>query len=308
MHPMLELTEHVTADEIYMLAGWRQWADGGSVSSELPQYLIEKMNARKIGRLLPDAFYLFQIPGTQNFLRPEIKLENGHRTELRLKNSEIWYAGDDHKGLVIFIGDEPHMNAEQYSDAFFSIAQELEVKRIVGVGGVLVAVPFDKERQITCTYSLPRLRDELASYAVGFSNYEGGVSIGSYLQDKAEKLGIEYCVFYALVPLYDLGHVSGALNPITLDKDYKAWLDVMRRVKHMFQLDFELFDLEDKSRELIETFKTQVDELDQKMPHLGIKEQLAKLEDDFEETAFLPLDDVWERGLDDIFNDAKGDE
>ena len=308
MHPALELWEHVSADEIYMLAGWRQWADGGSVSSELPQYLIAKMGARQIGKLKSDSFYFFQLPGTQQFLRPEIKLEDGVRKELRHQGSDIWYWGNEHKGLVIFIGDEPHMNAEQYAEAFFSIAQELKVKRIIGVGGVLGPVPFDQDRQITCTYSLPRMRDELENYAVSFSNYEGGVSIGSYLLDQAEKLGIEYCVFYALVPMYDVSQIAAALNPIMIEHDYQAWRDVMRCVNHMFQLDFDLLDLDEKSRELGDAMQAQIDELDEKMPQLKIKEQLEKLGQDFQETPFLPLDDVWRHGLEDIFNDDKGDQ
>lgn len=34
----------------YMIAGWKpQWSDGGEISSGLPQYLVEKLGARKIG-------------------------------------------------------------------------------------------------------------------------------------------------------------------------------------------------------------------------------------------------------------------
>jgi hypothetical protein len=36
----VEFTEHPQAKRLYMLAGWRQWADAGSMSSGLPQYLI----------------------------------------------------------------------------------------------------------------------------------------------------------------------------------------------------------------------------------------------------------------------------
>ena len=36
----------------YLIAGWRrQWSDGGSISSGLPRYLIDKLDAREIGQL-----------------------------------------------------------------------------------------------------------------------------------------------------------------------------------------------------------------------------------------------------------------
>ena len=36
----------------YLIAGWkRQWPDGGEISGGLPQYLMEKLGARKIGEM-----------------------------------------------------------------------------------------------------------------------------------------------------------------------------------------------------------------------------------------------------------------
>src|SRR5690606_5346996 len=68
MPDRVEIWEKPAAPEVYMLAGWRQWADAGSVSSGLPQYLIQQTGARKIGQIRPDGFYLFQIPGTHDLV------------------------------------------------------------------------------------------------------------------------------------------------------------------------------------------------------------------------------------------------
>ena len=76
MDELVELTEKPLAEEIYMLAGWRQWADAGATSSALPQYLIDHTEARKIGRIKSDSFYLYQLPGTHHFLRPEVKFDS----------------------------------------------------------------------------------------------------------------------------------------------------------------------------------------------------------------------------------------
>ena len=81
MGDLTQFNEKPTAE--YMIVGWRQWADAGAVSSDLPQYLIDQLDARKIGEIKPDGFYLFQIPGFHSHLRPTIRLAEGHRQELQ---------------------------------------------------------------------------------------------------------------------------------------------------------------------------------------------------------------------------------
>jgi predicted ATP-grasp superfamily ATP-dependent carboligase len=304
MDDQFELWERPVAREIYMIAGWQQWADAGAISSRLPRYLIEKTGARKIGEIKPDGFYLFQIPGTHHLLRPEVKLEDGYRKELRPRKNEFYYSGNERKGLLIFLGEEPHLNEEQYAEAFFDVAVALGVKRIVVVGGVYGPMPYDKDREVSCVYSLRRMRAELADYAVKFSNYEGGATIGTYLVDRAEKREVELVVFYALVPAYDFSQPS-LLEGLRIENDFKAWYDLMRRINYMFDLGADLSDLGKESDELISSMDSQIEELDGKMPRLRVKEYMEKVERDFTEMSFMPLDDVWERELGDLFEDLE---
>ncbi len=59
----------------YLLAGWRwQWSNGGRISSGLPRYLIEKLEAQKIGemdRTVSELCYPFQVAGTHDTYRPK---------------------------------------------------------------------------------------------------------------------------------------------------------------------------------------------------------------------------------------------
>ncbi|MFN2156849.1 MAG: PAC2 family protein, partial [Anaerolineae bacterium] len=111
MDELIDLQERPTAKEIYMIAGWRQWADAGEISSALPEYVVELTGAYKIGTLRADGFYLFQIPGTHHVLRPRIKFREGYRQWLRSRKNELYYAGDKNRGVLIFQGEEPHRNA-----------------------------------------------------------------------------------------------------------------------------------------------------------------------------------------------------
>ena len=305
MQSIINLWEKPTAKEMVMIVGWRQWADAGSISSTLPEYLIEQTGARKIGAFEDGGYYLFQLPGTHHLLRPVIKLEDGYRQSFEVKRNEFYYAGNEDKGLIIFLGDEPHLNVEKYADGFFQAVHDLKITQVVGLGGVYGPMPYDKARDISCIYSLPNMKTSLENYNVRFSDYEGGATIGSYLIDRAERELIPFIAFYAFVPAYDFAQSASVPQGIQIEQDYKAWYDLMRRINHRLGLTLNLADLEEKANNLIATMDEQVVELDKKMPQLNVQEYLAKLTQEYTERPFDPLADVWEEELRDLFNDLE---
>jgi len=302
MQDTFDLWEIPKAKEKYMLAGWHQWADAGSISSGLPQYLIEKLSARRIGELDSEDYYLFQIPGTHHFLRPQVKLEEGYRLAMSTRDNELFYSGDSEKGLVIFLGEEPHMRAERYAEVFFDVVQTLGIKRVVAVGGVYGAVPYDKDREVSCVYSLKEMQEELTRYAVRFSDYEGGTTIGTYLADQAEQRGIEFVVFYGFVPAYDFSQVSSTVHGFSIENDFKAWYDLLKRINHMFNFTLDMTELETESERLYTSIEAEIDRLEGETPELRIRDYIESLSEDFTEKRFIPLGDMWTRGLRDLFD------
>jgi predicted ATP-grasp superfamily ATP-dependent carboligase len=308
MSDAVEILEHPTADEIYMLAGWRQWADAGSTSSGLPQYLIEQTGAQKIGSIRPDGFYIFQIPGTHDLVRPVVKFESGYPESLQIQHNDLYYIEHNQRGLLIFLGDEPHLDVERYTQSFLHIAKTFNVKRIVGFGGVYGELPYDKDRLISSIYSLPKLKEEFEDIAVNLSDYHGGASVGSYICRRAGEQDIEYVSFYAFVPAYDFSNVSQLANSIRIENDFMAWLGIMQRIDHMLNLEFDLSDLEQKSKELVDLFDSKIKELDEEAPELGVQEYLKRLSDEFAVTPFTPLDDVWEQELRRLFGQSDSED
>jgi len=126
MNDLIELWEKPAPGK-YLIAGWQQWADAGEVSSGLPQYLIEQTLAEKIGRIKPDDFYLFQMPGTHHLLRPLVRLQDGYPEEMEQRRNEFFLTSDDHDGFLIFLGEEPHLNEEEYAEAFLDALEELGI-------------------------------------------------------------------------------------------------------------------------------------------------------------------------------------
>jgi predicted ATP-grasp superfamily ATP-dependent carboligase len=172
---------------------------------------------------------------------------------------------------------------------------------VVALGGVYGAMPYDKDRQVSCVYSLRRLKDELARYAVTFFAYEGGVTISTYLAGRAEQRGIELVVFYSFVPAYDFSPLSSTFQGVRIERDFRAWYELVRRLNHMFGLSIGLADLRQQSNELTAEMDARIAQLDRERPQLEVRKQLQKLSRDFTETPFMPLDEMWERELRDLF-------
>jgi proteasome assembly chaperone (PAC2) family protein len=307
MSDLIELWEKPTADKLYMITGWRQWADAGSISSGLPRYLTKLTNAHQIGTIHSDDFYLFQIPGTHDLVRPVVKFKEGFPEALDNPRNELFYVdnlGEDGRiGLLIFLGDEPHLNIELYTRTFLQLVRDLNVQRIIGLGGVYGELPYDKERMISAIYSLPRLKEEVKALAVNLSDYHGGASIGSYLCRRAGEQEMAYVSFYAFVPTYDFSQISQVGSTIRLENDFMAWLGVMKRINYMLKLKLDLSDLQDKSDDLIDVVDAKVDELDSMAPQMGVREYMAGLTESFEEVVFEPLGSVWEDELNRLFDD-----
>lgn len=288
-----------------LIAGWNQWADAGKVSSGLPAEMVSMTKAREIGSMSNDGFYLFQIPAGHHLMRPVVKLDDGHVESLSEHRNAFYYAENDDSGFYIFEGDEPHVNEAAYAEAFLDAVEALGIQRIVILAGVYGAVPFEKDRQVTCAYSLPRLKEELSHLSVQFSDYEGGSTIGTYMVAKAEERDIETVALFAIVPSYDFSQKSLSVQPIVIGEDHKAWYELLLRVDHMLELSLDLSDLASKSEELVQTWQAKLDELEDSMPQLHIKDYLDKLRNDFEEHPYVPLDDVWIEGLKDVFGDQE---
>jgi proteasome assembly chaperone (PAC2) family protein len=293
MSDALEIWEHPKSKQIYMIAGWRQWADAGSISSGLPQYLIQQTGAKQIGSIRPEGFYLFQFPGTHDLVRPVVKFKDGYPVSLQTPRNEIFYAENQARGIVFFLGDEPHLDIERYVANFLQVAQTLGVKRIIGLGGVYGELPYEKERMVSSIYSVPRIKEEINKLSVDLSDYHGGASIESFICRRAGEQEMEFVAFYAFVPTYDFSKIAQIGSSVRIENDFMAWLGVMRRVNHMLNLEIDLSDLEEKSNHLIEVMDSKVDELESLAPQLGVRDYLKRLSDEFTEVIFDPLDDVW---------------
>jgi proteasome assembly chaperone (PAC2) family protein len=248
---------------------------------------------------------LYQIPGTHDLLRPVVHFEEGYPESLEISRTEIYFAGDERRGLIILLGDEPHMDIERYSAAVLHLVHTFNVRRTVCLGGVYGELPYNRERPVHGVVSQPALRAELRRMAVTLSDYQGGASIGSYLCKRAGDAGLEMVGLYSFVPTYDFSAAAPQGGVVRIENDFTAWLGVMRRLNYMFGLSADLTDLEQRSRQLHDAMAAKMSEIDRDAPQLGVHEYMQRLSDEFEEKPFLPDDEFWEEKLNGLFDEEE---
>ena len=292
----------------YLIAGWRrQWSDGGSISSGLPRYLINKLNAKQIGQLGEEVArqcYPFQVPGTHDVYRPRVAYQDGLPTRDMHRRNYFYDAGN---GLIVFIGEEPWFRIDIYAQAFFQAVRELGVRQTVAVEGYNGAAPPDLERNVSCIYSQPRMKAELEKYGLRFSNYgsqgRNGPTIGMALNTIAHDEHPDLDVFRlgAMAPMYPF--MSTNNDPVGIARDHRAYYAIMKRLKSMFKLDIDL-------AELLSLGEAESNQLQETLDRIGssnskAKEIIDRARADYVVTPFeesVELDPGLDKTLSDILN------
>ena len=71
----------------------------------------------------------------------------------------------------------------------------------------------------------------------------------------------------------------------------------------MFDLGLDLSRLEKESEVLIDSMNGKIEEIQKRVPQINMTEYMEAISERFSEQSFMPLDDVWERELGDLFDD-----
>ena len=301
-----------TPDARYLIGGWRrQWSDGGEISSGLPRYLIDKLQARRIGSMGSDVAklcYPFQVPGTHDTYRPRVAYRDGlPDTDMRRENNFF----DAGHGVIIFLGEEPWFRLDVYADAFFQAVKQLGVSQTVAVEGYNGAAPPDMERSVSCIYSQASMKPEMDKLGVRYSNYgsqgRNGPTIGMALITVAhfQHPEIEMFRLGAMAPMYPF--LTSSNDPVGISRDHRSFYDIMRRINSIFKLDFDLSELfhlaEAESQELRDT----LEKIASTNP--TAKELIDRARTDFNYTPFEPtveLDPALDNMLEDILRNTPG--
>jgi len=299
-------------DAKYIIAGWRrQWSNGGRISSGLPRYLIEKLNAKKIGELGPQVStmcYPFQVAGTHDAFRPVAAFEEGLPSESMHRENYFFDAGN---GLVIFLGEEPWYRLDLYIQGFIEAIKELGIKQTVAVEGVNGPAPPDLERRITCAYSKASMKENLERFGLQFSSYGSdgrrGPTIGMALVSMAhfEYPDVEIFRLGAMAPLYPL--LSSNNQQLGITRDHRSFYDIMRRLNAMFDLTVDLNELKGLADAESQELQTNLEKLSESSREA--KQVIEQVRSEYSYTPFeqrVELDPALDQTLEDILRNLPG--
>ena len=294
----------------YLIAGWKpQWSDGGEISSGLPQYIIDKYGAKRIGemsRTVAMTCYPFQVPGTHDAFRPPAAFHEGLPSKEIHRENYFFDAGN---GLIIFLGEEPWFRIDLYAEAFFKAVKELGLDRAVVVEGYNGPAPPDMERSVNCSYSRAEMKEELDKLGVRFSSYgserRAGPTIGMALISLAhfEYPEIDLIRFGAMAPMYSF--VTANNEPVGISKDHRSFYDIMRRIRVLLKLDIDLADLKEQGEGESQRMQETLERVSASNPQA--KEAIERARADFHHTPYVEpveLGPGLDKALDDILRNA----
>ena len=265
----LRIHESPDLREPRLVLGFSGWMDSGEVSTGTVGYLVRALRARPLAEISSGGFYVYNMPGPMEVVglfRPHVRIRDGLIETLEFPSNTFTYDLANH--LVVFVGKEPNLQWDSYTDCILEVCRRFGVRRLYFVGSLSSLVPHTREPRLFCTTSNESLKAQFQHFGVRFTDYEGPASVVTYLTARCTEVGLEMVSLMATVPAY----VQGS-NPTCIEA-------VTRRLAGMLELDLDMADL----RALCDEFERKIAELVQQQPELA--KNIGRLEEDYDNEIF----------------------
>lgn len=243
-----------------MIVGFGGWPNAGEVSTWVVTYLIRTLGATRCAEIKPDLFFdLCQQ-------RPVVSVEEGFVRCITFPCNAFysWSATRPAaRDLVLFLGQEPHLQWPGFVEAFLDVAQRLGVVEILTIGGVYDNIPHTVRPPVTGLVNQAQGIERLSSHDIQFTNYEGPMSIHSYLLMAAGQRMIPATSIWGHVPYY------------VQSNNAKTCLAILERLQRMAGFELDLGDV----RKAAELLDAEIDRIIDGKPEL--REYIKGLEKDY---------------------------
>lgn len=231
MDRIFRLDKDVKIHKASMIIGLSGWVNAGEVSTLSVKYLIDKLNAEKVGEIQSGKFYVYQIQ------RPLVAIKKGLVQDYLSFSNDIFCWRNEKKdvGLIFLLGAEPHLDWAAYSRAVLDVAEKLGVSRIYTLGGYLVDVSPVSKPFVTGSSSNGEILAELRDVGLELVDYSGPTSVYSDIHWRAKSRNLDVVSLWCAVPFYGKGP-----NP-------RAAYSLMLKLTSLLDLKLELRDLKKKA-------------------------------------------------------------
>jgi proteasome assembly chaperone (PAC2) family protein len=243
----LVLTKRPSLRAPYLIAGFGGWPNGGNVSTDTVDFLQSTLKAEQIGEITSDDLYIYSSPTLAS--RPITVIREGVLESLRFPSNTLFACqrlGAAHD-LLLLQGIEPDLHWQQFADAIVECLQTFKAQRLYTIGGYLDYAPHTRLPRLSAVVTHEALKDELETYDVDLTDYEGPTSIQSYLLAACRAHGIEGISLWGGAPSY----VQGSYPRLT-----HAMLQFLSQ---LWRLPLDLEEIEEQAIELEATLHEQID-------------------------------------------------
>jgi proteasome assembly chaperone (PAC2) family protein len=260
----------------YIICGLNGSFNGGDVSVDGANYFIDQFNAVQFAGMPASRYHIYQIPGVDS-VRPSFKMQDGLIVESHLPENKFYFAKnpDAEHDLIVFLGDEPSLNWEEYADTIVDVAKEFGAERLYSMCGILDMTPYTREPLISATCTDAKVKEDMDNYHLTFSNRQGMASFGQMLVYASSKKGLEAVNFTVRVPCYPEFNVFLGDSPKSLKAILIRLKDMMHYDINFDELDNSIKEMEGKLnfvRQQNPNFNSLIEELEKKytdMPYQG---------------------------------------
>ena len=252
-----------------LLLGFSGWMDGGNVSTGTVKYLIEKFAAERFAYIQSEDFYIYSFPGSMEItalFRPHTKIKDGLIESYEVPTNSFFYS--EKYNLILFLGKEPHLRWEEFTEYIFLLCAEFGVGVIYFVGSIAGLVPHTREPRLFCSVSDAQLKETFRHYRINFTNYEGPASIVTYLMANCNERDLSMASFVATVPAYVQGQNPKCIEAVT------------RRLAGILGIQADFDDI----RTVSDEFEKKLSNIVQEQPELA--GSIRKLEEDYDNQIF----------------------
>lgn len=217
-----------------MIAAFAGWNDAAQAATSAVRFLLRRWLARKFGEIECDEFFDF----TQT--RPTVHIVEGALRQIEWPATEWHYhkGGGQDRDFVLLLGVEPQLRWKSFVGVVLAVCQELGVRTLVTMGGLLADVPHTVPTKVIGLSNDALWAARLQRLDAQSSQYEGPTGIVGVLNSMAGERGMRTASIWGSVPMY----LSAIPNP-------RVTLSILQRLNGLLDLSVYLGEMEDMSRQ-----------------------------------------------------------
>lgn len=194
----LHLRERPALQHPVVIAAFSGWPDAAEVSSTAIRYLIERLDAVKIGEIDPEFFFDLSEQ------RPTIGRSRRNPRLIRWPTGNL-YARRSPEGdqdFLLFSSPEPHLRWLTYCELLTDLAKSYEARLFITLGGTYDAVSHRGAAKMTGWSNSADWTQQLRDLGISSVIYEGPTAIHSALLDACDAAHLTALTLWGHAPQY----------------------------------------------------------------------------------------------------------